>query len=299
MATRAGTAGPGAGTAPESLALLARILVPLDDSGLAARALPYAVTLARAAGGRLLLARVIVAVPDAASRTQAQAELDAAAGRLRRRGVPAEGCVLTGDAGPAIAGAPRSVRASLIAMATFGYGGLPRWIFGSVADHVLRHAPVPVLLIPAACERTWLEKRGAWPARVLVALDGSATAEAVLGPARTLCAALGATLSLVRVVPPGLTPDPRAAAERYLEALAQPLGGPGRSVEIEVVTGAPAPAPALAALAREREAAALALATHGRGGLTRVVLGSVAAGVLQRATVPLLLARPDARVTVR
>ena len=59
-------------------------------------------------------------------------------------------------------------------------------------------------------------------------------------------------------------------------------------METHVAVGSPVRE--LAELAREREVDAIAMATHGRGGVARVVLGSVATGVLHRATAPLLLA---------
>ena len=44
-----------------------------------------------------------------------------------------------------------STRANLIVISTHGHGGLGRWLYGSVADEVLRHVPVPVLLVSAVC----------------------------------------------------------------------------------------------------------------------------------------------------
>jgi nucleotide-binding universal stress UspA family protein len=246
------------------MVLLTRILVPLDGLYLGSRALPYAVTLGRAAGGRLLLARAIAAVPDPAARQQAEAELAAEAEQVRRGGVAAETLVLTDDAGQVIAGAARTEGAGLIVMATRRPSGLERWLIGSVADHVLRHAEVPVLLVPDTCEGAWPARPGQRPARVLVSLDGSALAEEILGPARALGAALGAALLLVRVVTPPATPLPgrdgppspartqgaRIEAERYLEALAQTLRTPSLAVETHVAVGSPVRE--LAELARER-----------------------------------------------
>jgi nucleotide-binding universal stress UspA family protein len=294
--------------------MLRTILVPLDGSALAAYALPYAARLARAAGGRLVLVR---ATPDAPSHQQAEAELGAVAERLFGEGVPAESHVRRGAAGDVILDGARAWEAGLVAMATHGRSGLGRWLYGSVADHVLRHAPVPVLLVSGVCERRWPAASPA-PAgpgtesggqgRVLVPLDGSALSGAALRPAGELAGALGAGLLLVQVVPftrysryaagaesysATYASDPEPAldeARRYLEAAAAPLRRAGHDVATAADLGMAAPT--IARLAREHDAAAIALATHGRGGLARAVLGSVATGVLQLAGAPVLLARP-------
>ena len=134
--------------------MLTTVLVPLDGSALAEYALPYAARLARAAGGRLVLVR---AAPDAPARQRAEAELAAVAERLFTEGVPVEAHVRRGAAGDVILEGARAWAAGLIVTATHGRSGVGRWLHGSVADHVLRHAPVPVLLVSRACERRWPE----------------------------------------------------------------------------------------------------------------------------------------------
>jgi nucleotide-binding universal stress UspA family protein len=141
-----------------------------------------------------------------------------------------------------------------------------------------------------------------------VALDGSPFAEAALGPAQDLAQALDARLVLLRVLgPPGAAfwgalseapPDvanERARAGAYLDAVAgrlpaaaAPLAGAGPSR----LAVAGAPARTIAAVAAEQAASAVAMATHGRSGLVRAVLGSVATEVLHRTTAPLLFVRP-------
>jgi nucleotide-binding universal stress UspA family protein len=285
---------------------LATILVPLDGSALAERALPYAVHLARAAGGRLVLIR---ATP-AAARDDAEAALAATAQRLVAAGAPVESQARTGEAGAVILEAARAGGADLIAMATHGRSGLGRWLYGSVADRVMRHAPVPVLLVSATCERRWppAPPPGAAPGpprRLLVPLDGSGLAEEALGPAGALADALGAGLLLAQAVPfpvvaygseqeyASYADDPDAevgAAREYLEEVAAPLRAAGRDVEVRVEAGMVVPT--LARIERERDVEGVAMATHGRSGLARVVLGSVATGVLQLAHVPVLAVRP-------
>jgi nucleotide-binding universal stress UspA family protein len=281
---------------------LATILVPLDGSALAEHALPYAVHLAWAAGGRLVLIRAA----QAAARDDAEAALAATAGRLVAAGLPVESQVRVGEAGAVILEAARTGGAGLIVMATHGRSGLGRWLYGSVADRVLRHADRPVLLVPAACERRWPPARPPGPPRrLLVPLDGSGLAEEALGPAGALADALGAGLLLAQAVPfpvvsygsnqedapdVGGSDAEVGAAREYLEDVATPLRAAGRDVEVRVEAGMVVPT--LARLERERDVEGIAMATHGRSGLARVVLGSVATGVLQLAHVPVLTVRP-------
>jgi nucleotide-binding universal stress UspA family protein len=296
--------------------MLETILVPLDGSALAERALPYATRLARAAGGRLVLVRATGARPAAggtrvAPAAEAEDYLRTARAGLYELAPDRIGAVVYGgDAAEAVLAEVRLRRAGLIVMATHGRGGLGRALYGSVADAVLRHAPAPVLLVPAACERRWPPARppGAEPGpprRVLVPLDGSDLAEEALAPAGALAAALGAGLLLAQAVPFPVVasgssqedasdaggPDAEVgAAWRYLEEVAAPLRAAGREVEVRVEAGMVVPT--LARIERELDVEGVAMATHGRSGLARAVLGSVATEVLHRTTAPVLLVRP-------
>jgi nucleotide-binding universal stress UspA family protein len=193
--------------------------------------------------------------------------------------------------------------ADLIVLSTHGRGGVGRWIYGSVADDVLRHAEMPVLVTSAAAERLWAEGS---PLRVLVPLDGSPLAEEALARLGELPAALRGELILARVVEVpetayamyagaylGYDPQPELeAAERYLheQAAAPRAAGWGLSTYAEIGH----PASLLASLARERGVDLVVMATHGRGGLARLALGSVATELLHRSVAPLLLVRPAA-----
>jgi nucleotide-binding universal stress UspA family protein len=277
------------------------VLVPLDGSPLAERALPYAIALAKVLDGRLLL---LHARPALAPRQEPAFDPSAVADRVRAEGVEAEAQVypIYGDERiHAICETVRERQADLVAMSTHGRGGLGRWLYGSVADAVLRQAEVPVLLVSSACERPWPADRAP---RILVPLDGSELAEQALDPVRTLAAELRARLLLLRVVErprraataagqAAATSDPDLDAARgYLERVATRLGTTAQDVEVQVVDGGPAAM--IATIAREQDIDLIAMATHGRGGLARLTLGSVATGTLHRADVPLLIVRPAA-----
>jgi nucleotide-binding universal stress UspA family protein len=289
------------------------MLIPLDGSPLAARAVAVATHLAQVGQDQLLL--VHVASPQGWSEqpdleTDLAAALDDAAAPLRAAGLTVQTCIYNGyhvAAGLVIAQAAVAKRANLVVMSTHGRTDIRRFVFGSVADEVLRHVEVPVLLVPRDCQAQLPIDR---PLRVTVPLDGSPPAEEILEPVRQIFGPIGAEITLVSAVEPlpgTLAPVPMgvdtidpnadlAEADQYLETIAAKLRVHGLQVGIK--TAYEPAIQLIQSLARPETTDLLAFATHGRGGISRLLFGSVAAAVLSRATVPVLLVRPAAlRVT--
>jgi nucleotide-binding universal stress UspA family protein len=135
--------------------------------------------------------------------------------------------------------------------------------------------------------------------RVLIPLDGSVLAEAVLPKAVELAEGSGAKLLLLRAAEAHTFPgtDPTAAevkavreAEDYLGQISDRFGALGiKDVQVSVWYG-PA-ASAIVEAARFYKVDLIAMTTHGRSGLGRLVLGSVAESVLRGTTTPILLIR--------
>ena len=134
--------------------------------------------------------------------------------------------------------------------------------------------------------------------KILVPLDGSALAEAILPRVTELAKDLGAELLLLRVaiahVFPGVDPTQEEVrvvreAEEYVEALADKLAGKGARTRTAVRYGKAA-AEIIAHIAAN-EVDLVAMSTHGRSGLSRLVMGSVAEEVVRNAGVPVLLSR--------
>jgi nucleotide-binding universal stress UspA family protein len=144
-----------------------KILVPLDGSKLASRALPYAKELAALSGARLIAFRV---VPDLGEEYQVTSELQFVnigleeqqstfdhatqwvqrqADDLRLQGITAEPVVDVGEAADRIVDYATVNDVDLIVMSTHGRTGLARWTYGSVASKVLAAAKCPVLLVRA------------------------------------------------------------------------------------------------------------------------------------------------------
>lgn len=132
------------------------ILVPVDGSKASSEAIPLATELARVFGSKLVL---LHAAPDAVpgpgqaeSRTEEMASqiLELHKSRLERTGVETRIRIEREVPVAAILRAIDEEKADLVAMTTHGRSGLSRWIFGSVSEDVLRHAPCPVLVLRAS-----------------------------------------------------------------------------------------------------------------------------------------------------
>ena len=136
---------------------------------------------------------------------------------------------------------------------------------------------------------------------ILVPLDGSAVAEAALKPAVDIARQAGATLILLRAAeahtgPMGDIVDAQVEvmreAEAYLTAArARVLAAGAARAEVSAWYGPPAEA--IVEAARHRHADLIVMASHGRSGVARLVLGSVAESVLRATAVPILLIRAE------
>ena len=188
----------------------------------------------------------------------------------------------------------------LILMATHGRSGLKRWAIGSVADKVLHASKVPVWLVPARCPEDVTYDM--WPKRtILVPLDGSELAEAVLPHVEALAEQNGAEpvdVVLLRVAESPVMsdhyfsniPETREEIEKYLARVEERLQKAGLSVQSRVLTGEPAEQ--IVDYASTSPFSLVVMSTHARSGLSRWVLGSVAMKVVSGISSPILLVRP-------
>lgn len=291
------------------------ILVPIDGSTLAAAAIPYALALATRFEAPLTLAHVV----DTATRgretaaearqrgwAEAEARLAALRAEAAAHGPSVAVALEEGAPAPALLDIARAREASLIVMATHGRTGPSRWVLGSVAEHLLRLTHLPTLLLtPRALDAGEPYRLGQ---RVLVPIDGSAVSERILPIVTALAAVLQIPLTLAQVVDPvqiaslgaadptgsaaALWPDLLTSyedqARAQLEDHAARLRAAGLDVEVVVEVGSTVGA--LSALATRAQAGWVAMASHGRGGLGGLVLGSTALAVLRHTLLPVLLA---------
>ncbi len=300
------------------------LLVPIDGSDFSARALPVAVALAKRTGATIHLTLVHdpsayipfvpgeVAVPvyDAALVSQQKAEdqatLDRQVAALADAGVRVIGSMLEGTVIESLVEYGQQVASELTIMTTHGRGGFARLRLGSVATALLARATTPVLLVHGAGDQAADAPPVLPTGRLLCPLDGSAFAERMLPHAAAFADACGMTMHLFSVTTPhavsmapfgteALLADPTVLDQEehdrldYLTRLTAncPPGSTARSVTDMAV------ARAVLDEASTQGIGAIALATHGRGGLARLVLASVADEVIRHSALPTLVYRPE------
>lgn len=300
--------------------MFTRIVVPLDGSALAQAALPYALALSDAAHGSLTLLEAVPPlhvtwdynVPyDAAFEAGRLAgigeALDSLAQRLRTSSRTIETHATVGEPAAEILGFTERMERDLIAMATHGHGGIAHWAFGSVARKVLTAATVPTLIVRPKGPPAHPEEP-ATIRNILVPLDGSDLAAAALPLVRELAPALGARVTLVRVVTaPSLTDviapnmvlqpeyfgrslaEVQAAAEAYLTQVSAGFTTLGVTTVSLMPTGNAAAA--ILEILGDGTYDLVVMTTHGRTGIKRWAMGSVAERIVEASHAPVLLLR--------
>jgi nucleotide-binding universal stress UspA family protein len=190
-------------------------------------------------------------------------------------------------------------KADVVVMSTHGRAGLSRLVLGSVASIVLQSSSVPLLVIPGKVSRDTL---GARPPHVIVALDGSALARAVIPDAIAFIGNTEGKITLVRaltsieadqigsVTNDKSAPDKDLILQDELTWVMQSM--PDERIDVGVRVAQGEPVSVLTTAARELGASVIAIATHGRTGAARLLMGSVAEHLIQNALVPILIRRP-------
>ena len=234
-------------------------------------------------------------------------------------GIKVEKAAIPGSAGMTIIDTAREEQIDLIVMCSHGETGFKRWALGSVTQHVSRHCSVPVLVLredgTAPTSAFPDRSRFLHPIIGLVALDGSEMSEATLEPVANLVAALAApeqgTLVLSTVVARNkfekaehFLDEPR----KYLISIADRMKS-GELAKLNLAIGwaieeSKDVADALIKTAESGTSTAsshefagcelIAIATHGRGGMQRLVMGSVTERVLGATKLTMLIVRPKA-----
>ncbi len=302
------------------------ILVPLDGSAFSEQALPSAQALARRAHAVLHLVQVHIPIVttyvdglllddvdpqvEADMRRQEQAYLEQLRKRVAGNGnISVSTALLDAPLMPALIEYQQTHNIDVMVMTTHGRGGFARFWLGSTADTLVRESKVPILLLRP-------DESLAKPVlvstckQIMIPLDGSAEAEAILGCVVAFGTHMDSRYTLLRVVEPymlvGYDPvlyaggpgveaeaEEHAAASNYLEQVADRLHRQGVQGPIlqRVVYGQQA-ASAILQDAREHAIDAIAMATHGRHGPGRLLLGSTADKVIRGTHLPVLVFHP-------
>jgi nucleotide-binding universal stress UspA family protein len=271
------------------------VVVPLDGSEFAERALrPACAFAARLGDARVLL--MSCASDDA---SLLQAHLDDRASSFARS-VDVDTLIIE-DVEPSagILQTMTSLPDALLCMATHGRGGLRTAVLGSVADQVVRRSSEPLVLVGPACRTVLLAgERG----RLLVCSDGSGFSETIVPVAASWAARLQLEPWVAEVVAPdeqvAFPGEPvrnrqAEAASARLDQLAARLETPTSTARPTVLHGTPV-SRSIVGFAGRLSATLIAMATHGRTGISRSAMGSVAGEVVRHAPCPVLVSRPEA-----
>ncbi|SIS19928.1 universal stress protein [Natronorubrum thiooxidans] len=190
-----------------------------------------------------------------------------------------------------------------IAIGTSGRGGVTRAVVGSVADKVIRTAPVPVVTTTpktatAADEETTVDS-------ILLPTDGSDTAETVVQRGFALAAKLDATVHLLSVINNDRAQILSALADADVDIadelreqatdVLDELAAEAQALDVDVVTTTRngVPAEGIVDYADTEGIDLIAMGTAGRGGFERALVGSVTDEVVRTAVIPVLTVRPD------
>lgn len=304
-----------------------KLLVPLDRSAFAEHALPLAIAIAKHAGADVRLAHVLPRYTEDPRLNEVEGELEAvfrrdAEGYLgekasevaERTGTEITTALLAGDPAEALRQEAIDFKADLIIMSTHGHGPISRLWLGSVADDLMRQAPIPVLL-----DRPRADEKGSVSEPVLrrwlVPLDGSELSRGIIPAVTAVGKVFDAEVTCLRVIEPmylgaddltgvGIAPEGQALYDTMseiqqtqqreaiedLDTTVAEFARHGLTAHGVLRTEA-SPAPTILEIAEEVDA--IALATHGRAGLSRWLLGSTADKVARGSPKPLLVFHPS------
>lgn len=298
------------------------IMVPTDCSGFDREAIRVALRIAGGSDAKVRLVRVLTsgayfgmgdtkngtdtsANATKHERDQALTELYALAAECRRfADVDVTVSLESGPVADALEGYAKRNAVDLIVISSHGRGGISRLSLGSVTDTLIRRTTIPVLVVKPTASYLNPQVRGAFK-KIVVPLDGSPLAEQIIGPVMTLAVLEDAEVTLLNVLKRddsqlSQPEDPTraawwekdvAAAKAYLARVAERLRVGRIGVLSEVILGDDV-AQDIAAYAGREDADLIAIATHGRGGLARVLRGSVADALTRAARTCILVFHP-------
>lgn len=318
--------------ASPEVAMFRAILVPLDGSALAERALPLALSIAGRSGAHLTLLQVVplvaepLAVEGAVLSVAEQLEFlqkrarEYLAELVRRlppfpaakeEPVSVQPDTTIGQPALEITNYAAAVRSDLIVVATHGHSGLRRWALGSVTNKVLQLTRLPMLIIRPQAEGPVRFDQLPSLDRIMITLDGSALAESVLPVVTELAYLFDSEVVLFRAVVPLPTPssarDPGnqdlvrgtksvneiAASEARRYLQSVATNLETQGLKVHTLVALSEAADAIRTVAKESGVDLIAMATHGHTGLNDVVWGSVTDRTVRSSPCPVLVVRPS------
>ena len=288
-----------------------KILVPLDGSELAEKALPYIEGIAKRLNSEAVLFNACS--PGECPERPMKDYLENKAKELQAHGVKASSLVAQGNAAEEILDSADKYGIGLIVISTHGLTGITSWALGSVASKVLQRSRVPALLLRSA-ELEALAPQ-AELRKILIPLDGSRFAENIIPFVEGLVEGGDSEIILLRVIEPiklvhyssyeeglsreevdweryeeEITAKSERAAMHYLIQKESVLKYKGIKVSSLTLLGKPAQT--ILEYADDNSVSLIALASHGLSGITKWAYGSIASKIIETSPKPLLLIRP-------
>ncbi len=290
------------------------ILVPLDGSSLAERAVAYVAAVGKGASARVTLLRVLTptagplatdALDWEIQRREAAAYLAKIQADLAAAGIKASVEIVQGKPSEQVLHLAAASDVDLIVLSSHGEGGVGQWSLSSTAHKVITSSSTSLLIVPVRAhqEEVSLDLRFR---KVLVALDCSSRSECTLPTATEIARAHHADLILANVVPEPelprrvspsahdlelaqeLTEGNRREAVRYLRELQKRLTGSTDRVQMRTVVSGRS-AQALRDLAQHEDVDLIVVSAHGVTGDPATPYGTVAGRLLQEADRPVIV----------
>lgn len=285
-----------------------KILVPLDGTELAEKALPYAKNIARLKNSEVILFAVSLTVFVDRRDRLFTSYLEVKAKELNEEGIKTTAATSYGDVAQEIVKYANNNKIDLIVMATHGYSGAKQWMFGSITQKVLYGTVFPVLLIKSKAPEVSEDFH-----RILLPLDGSPFSESSLPYVEELTQNSNKEVLLLHICEPPIVPsygsrpinptwkkyrddmwgETEKLSTNYLEKTMAALNKKGIEVKAKVIKAQTSEvAQTIMQISKEENIDLIVIATQGRAGTRRWAYGNVANRIVEEFPRPILLIRP-------
>ena len=285
-----------------------KILVPLDGSELAEKALPYAKSIAKLRNSQVILFAVSLTIFVDRRDRLFTSYLEAIAKEFNEEGIKATTATSYGNVAEEVVKYANNNKIDLIIMVTHGYSGAKQWMFGSLTHEVLSGTEIPFLLIKSISPEVSVEFN-----RILLPVDGSPFSESTFPYVEELTKKTDKEILLLHICEPPIVPsygsrpinptwkkhrddmwtEMEQQATSYLKKTTVALKKKGIKLKTRVVKAQTKEvAQTIMKISKEENTDLIVIATQGRAGVSRWVHGSVASTIVEEFPQPILLIRP-------
>ncbi|HNA29304.1 MAG TPA: universal stress protein [Thiobacillaceae bacterium] len=271
---------------------LKHILFATDGSDFSSGAQRVAIDLAKRCGARLTVMTIVLTTQDLEGvgthglreqmEREAQARIDTVVDAAKSAGVACDTQLVYGEEPHhEIVNTAAELKPDLVVLGRRGKRGLARLMVGHATAHVAGHAPCNVLMVPRAGQ--------VWNQRILLATDGSTHGEAAARAAQAVASQCSLPVTVVSATTKSHSAERKAEARATADRVATALKAAGIASESVVAEGRPDEV--VIETAASSKADLIVVGSHGRTGLSRLILGSISERIMGQAQCPVLIAR--------